>query len=83
MLPNPEAIADLGLSVIVTPAGDSSLPECHSPLEGKTRVSIRMVSPDCVPADYTFTVGPQTTNFCQSVRYHTYCRYVCTHGQPH
>ena len=48
MLPNPEAIADLGLSVIVTPAGDSSLPECHPPLEGKTRVSIRMVSP-CQP----------------------------------
>ena len=50
MLPDPEVIADLCLPV-VTPAGESSLPGCHSPLEGESRGSIRMVSPCQPPGD--------------------------------
>ena len=50
MLPDPEAIANVGLPV-VTPAEESSLPGCHPPLEGESRGSIGMVSPCQPPGD--------------------------------
>ena len=50
MLPDPEAIANLGLPV-VTPAEESLLPGCHPPLEGESRGSIGMVSPCRPPCD--------------------------------